>query len=244
MSEGHESGLQLNWGHPFTHKWCRWSLGRKLAWSPHLEQLCVWQTFGLLTTHRQGPSCSTGVCQLGTQMGLWESQSGVYQSLDVTPLSQTSMPPLSLGGHLHRDVISGVVDSSSDGREFKYSMQPFMRHCNVFIPFFHSWVSTLKNGKMAPLLLIQWLGFLCILLFLTFQQRNLRMRISRNSYVILSWGTPLHLKKPSQGRKNLIVIFEFFLKYSCFHYQFVSWFLSFAQFQGKWNCSYWPVDLV
>lgn len=95
-SKGHESGLLPNWGHPFTHKWCRQSLGRKLAWSPHLEQLCVWQTFGLLTTHRQGPSCSTGVCQLGTQMGLWESQSSVYQSLDVTPLSQTSMPPLSL----------------------------------------------------------------------------------------------------------------------------------------------------
>lgn len=43
------------------------------AWRPHLEQICVWQTFGLLTTQRQGPSCSTGVCQLSTQMGLWES---------------------------------------------------------------------------------------------------------------------------------------------------------------------------
>lgn len=62
----------------------------------HLVQLCVWQTFGLLTTHRQDPSCSTVACQLSTQMGLWESPPSVYQSLDVTPLSQTSMPPLSL----------------------------------------------------------------------------------------------------------------------------------------------------
>lgn len=108
-SKGHESGLQPEWGHPFTHKWCRQSLGRKLAWSPHLEQLCVWQTFGLLTTHRQGPSCSTGVCQLGTQMGLWESQSGVYQSLDVTPLSQTSMPPLSQRAIFTEMSFSGVV---------------------------------------------------------------------------------------------------------------------------------------
>ena len=72
------------------------SPSRESAWSARLGQLCVWQTFGLLTTHRQDPSCSTGACQLGTQMGLWESQASVYQSLDVTPLSQTSMPPLSL----------------------------------------------------------------------------------------------------------------------------------------------------
>lgn len=70
-------------------------MGRESVWSPHLEQLCVWQTSGLLTTHRQEPSCSTAACQLSTQTGLWESRPSVYQNLDVTPLFQTSMPPLS-----------------------------------------------------------------------------------------------------------------------------------------------------
>lgn len=77
------------------HKWCWETRGSKPVWSPHLEQLCVWQTFGLLTTHRQEPSCSAPACQLSTQTWLWESQPRVYQSLDVTPLFQTSMPPLS-----------------------------------------------------------------------------------------------------------------------------------------------------
>lgn len=86
MNQRHSGQSQMVLGRP----------GCKSAWSCHLEQLCVWQTFGLLTTHRQDPSCSSGACQLSTQMGLWESQASVYQSLDVTPLFQTSMPPLSL----------------------------------------------------------------------------------------------------------------------------------------------------
>lgn len=86
MNQRHLGQSQMVLGRP----------GCKSAWSSHLEQLCVWQTFGLLTTHRQDPSCSSGACQLSTQMGLWESQASVYQSLDVTPLFQTSMPPLSL----------------------------------------------------------------------------------------------------------------------------------------------------
>lgn len=74
---------------------------------PHLEKLCVWQTFGLLTTHRQEPSCSTGPCQLSTQVGLWESQTAVCGRLDVTPLFQTSM--LALSGNLHWGAASRKV---------------------------------------------------------------------------------------------------------------------------------------
>lgn len=93
--------------------------GYKPVWSPHLEQLCVWQTFALLTTHRQDPSCSTGACQLSTQMGLWESQAGVYQSLDVTPLFQTSMPPLWQRASPQRCSIWEVGLLRSAGTEFR-----------------------------------------------------------------------------------------------------------------------------
>lgn len=70
------------------------------AWRPHLEQICVWQTFGLLTTQRQGPSCSTGVRQLGTQMGLWES---LAWCLPKPWCNACSRHQCFHWGHLHKD---------------------------------------------------------------------------------------------------------------------------------------------
>lgn len=82
----------MNQSHSVSHKWC-WEDG--LA---SLREALIWSNFVfdklLVYWPHTDPSSSTELCQLSTQMGLWESQASVYQSLDVTPLFQTSMPLL------------------------------------------------------------------------------------------------------------------------------------------------------